>query len=286
LFSHFDFGRIVLGHGCPLPIRQSLSPVYLCFVALSTSDMPSHFLARLPDMMRFFRLILRLMFIFATTVLGVRLLTGTPLPTPLTVVMSGPDGVACDPSCLFGIRPGVTSLEQAVLILHAHPLTRDAKWINDHTLRLTGPLAYVSFSPTRNGLVDSISLIDTLTSTGIPVPGSLADSVTLGDLILAFGVPKIGRPDSSYFVLEYPAAGIVAASARPDAFQTRVQIGTPLSLLMVTVYRPCPGEASIFILKQWMGFTTLGRYWNSHRIYRSRARASGVSMPPFSACQP
>jgi hypothetical protein len=235
--------------------------------------------------LRVFRLTLLLMFIAATMVLAARLLTGRHPLLPLTVVMSGPDGIACDQSCLFGIRPGVTTIEQAVLILHAHPLTRDAKWINEYTLRLTGPEAYVGFSRTRDGLVDSITLTDNLTDTGIPVLGSLADSVTIGDLILTYGIPKIGLPGSAYFVLEYPAAGVMAAAARSYTPKTRVQIDTPLSLLMLTVYRPCPGEESNHMLRRWMGFTTLERYWFSPKIFKTLARSSGVSMPPFSTCE-
>lgn len=237
-------------------------------------------------MLRFFRLILLLMFISATVVLAARLIGGLHPPLSLSAIMSGADGTSCDHFCLFGILPGVTSIQQAVLILHSHPLTRDAKWLDDNTLLLAGPTAYIVFSHTPDGLVDSITFTDNVDDTGLPVPGSLADSMTLGDILLAFGIPNVGLPGSDYFVLDYPSNGVMAALARPYDSRIRVQPATPMSQLMIAVFRHCTEkEISFGSVHPWMGFTTIQRYFNDRREIRTVRRYSGVPIPPFTNCQ-
>src|SRR5262249_11028164 len=40
------------------------------------------------------------------------------------MIFTNPDGSACQQPCLFGIRPGTTTYDQAVVLLKTHPLTR------------------------------------------------------------------------------------------------------------------------------------------------------------------
>jgi hypothetical protein len=193
-------------------------------------------------------------------------------------------GTACDQPCLFGVRPGETSVEQAVLILNSHPLTREAKWLNDHTLQLTGPAAYVAFSLTSDELIDSITFTDNLDDSGIPVPGSLVDSITLGELILAFGTPNVALPGSNYFVPGFPDVGIIAAAARPSNLKTFVKASTPVNIIMIYVVRPCP-KNNDYIVHPWMGFKTFNKYFADLRGYTISSRVSGVPIPPYAMCQ-
>jgi hypothetical protein len=238
-------------------------------------------------MPRLFRLAASVMFMAIILLLTARLIGGAQPTSVLVSVMSDPDGVVCDQPCLFGIRPGETSGDQAVLMLRAHPLTHDAKWRNEHTLRLAGIEAYVAFSLTEAGLVDSISLSDNLDDRGTPVLGSLADSIALGELIHTFGIPMVMLPESNYFVVAFPSAGITVASARPDDFKSRVWPHTSLSMVMTYNVRPCPNpkEGNTFFVHPWMGFTTIERYRDDLRLSGVLHRNSGVLVPPFGTCQ-
>jgi hypothetical protein len=236
------------------------------------------------NMPRLLRFILFLSFIAALMLLAVRLLGGTRPAMALTTIMSKPDGTACDRPCLFGVRPGETSFEQARQILHSHPVTHDAHWLTPLTLQLTGPTAYITFSLTPDNLVDSISFTDNLDDSGTPVKDSLVDSIHLGELILAFGTPNVLLPDSPYFVMGFPNTGIIAASARSGSNEF-VKPEASVSTLMVYTVRPCPKNTTIFNVHPWMGFTTMKRYITDLRQYRFPHRISGVTVPPFAQCQ-
>jgi hypothetical protein len=234
----------------------------------------------------FVRFTLRLTLIFVASLLAVRLFGSLRPPSTLTLITSAPNGARCDHPCLFGIRPGLTSIDEAVRILHNHPLTRDATWQNDHTLQLAGPSAYVAFSRTPDGMVDSITLTDNLTDTGVHVPGSLADSYALGDLILAFGASSVSLPGSNYFVVNVPEIGITAAAARPSNNRMQMQATTPLSMLMISVFRPCPTEPIIATVHPWLGFKTIRQYYRDTGTYNIPTRVSGVPIPPYATCHP
>jgi len=235
-------------------------------------------------MPRLLRFILLLIFIAALLMFAARLIGSTHSATQLATVMSQPDGTACNHPCLFGVRPGETSFEQAVAILHAHPLTHEAKWLTALTLQLNGPPAYVGFSITPDKVIDSITLSDNMEDTGIPVPGSLADSIPLGELILAFGAPNIALPGSDYFVASFPTVGVIAAVARPDDLRAYVRPDTHMNMVMIYVVRPCQLPVNLYV-HPWAGFKTFLRYLNDGKAYRFPHRVSGVSVPPFAQCQ-
>ena len=236
-------------------------------------------------MPRLLRFILLLAFISLLLLLVARLLGGTRPALQLSTVMSGPDGIVCDHPCLFGIRPGETSFEQAKLILDTHPLTHNGKWLNNVMLQLPGPKAYIEFSFTRDKLVDSITFFDNLDDSGVPVPDSLVDSILIGEFISAFGAPNVLLPGSPTFVMGFPTAGIIAVSSRPYDNQTLVKPDTPISVLMIYIVRPCPKSATAFLVQPWMGFTPMHLYMNDRRTYKYSHRVSGVSIPPYAQCQ-
>ncbi len=231
----------------------------------------------------FFRLIGFFAFIILLLIVGTRLVGSLRPPLPLKTVMAKPDGSACDRPCLFRIRPGETSVEQAVQILNSHPLTRDAKWINDHILQLTGPNAFVVFSRTEEGLVDNITFTDNLDDIGQAVPGSLADSIALGELILAYGTPNVGLPGSNYFVTEFDDIGVTAAVARPYKLKSFVKPENHISMLMVTFLQTCSTPMN-FELHSWMGFKTFSKYMSDTNGYTLQRRNSNVSIPPYAIC--
>src|SRR5436853_480147 len=72
--------------------------------------------------MRFIRLALVLTIIFSFTILTSRLV-GATQANPISVLFTNPDGSPCQMPCLFGVRPGETTLDEGLQILDKHPLT-------------------------------------------------------------------------------------------------------------------------------------------------------------------
>ena len=217
--------------------------------------------------------------------LAVRLIGSLRPPSILSLITSDPDRVPCDKPCLFGIRPGMTSIADAVRMLHLHPLTRDATWQDDHTLQLTGPDADVAFSQTPDGMVDSIVLTDNPTDTGLAISGSFAGSYALGDYILAFGALGVGIPDSDVFVTGNEAIGTQAVVARPNDSKGRIRPTTPLSMFIISVVGSCPTDHFPMTVHHWRGFKTFLQYYTDTDTYTLPGRISGVPLPPFAACQ-
>jgi hypothetical protein len=151
-----------------------------------------------------------LLLVFATHFVG------SLRPTmPLGIFMTSPDGTACDQPCLFGVYPGVTTIEQAKQLLDSHPLTHDGVWINARPLLLlSDKKSYVALGSTEDNHVDNIIFTDSPYDSGIPVPGAIVDTMQLGEIILGYGKPVVGLPGSTYVVVEYPNMGIIAAYAR------------------------------------------------------------------------
>src|SRR5258708_12518171 len=62
----------------------------------------------------------------AVMLLAVRI--GSSNPTdPIAALFTNPDGAPCAKPCLFGVRPGKTTLEDALNILDKHPFTHSLK---------------------------------------------------------------------------------------------------------------------------------------------------------------
>jgi hypothetical protein len=79
-------------------------------------------------MRRFAGLCIGLILVFAAVIIAASLIT-RHRESPLQAMFTAPDGTACDQSCVFGIRPGVTNLDQAVDMLKKHPLTHDIRYV-------------------------------------------------------------------------------------------------------------------------------------------------------------
>src|SRR5262249_50436568 len=44
-------------------------------------------------------------------------------PSSVLALFTKPDGTPCERPCLFGVQPGITSFDQALALLRAHPFT-------------------------------------------------------------------------------------------------------------------------------------------------------------------
>src|SRR5215468_2847176 len=76
--------------------------------------------------MKILRLYGRLLVVVFFLVSAIRSL-GTVQPSPGNALFAEPDGSACGMPCLFGVRPDSMTVDQALSVLAAHPLTRQMR---------------------------------------------------------------------------------------------------------------------------------------------------------------
>lgn len=70
-----------------------------------------------------YRAVVALLLLFTALVSGAWLV-GNTQSNPLDVLFAAPDGSPCPMPCLFGVRPGQMTVDEALQILQQHPLTR------------------------------------------------------------------------------------------------------------------------------------------------------------------
>src|SRR5215471_5045053 len=72
--------------------------------------------------LRFVCISLALIVMLSSVMLAIHVIGGL-FPNPIAVLFTNPDGSPCQMPCLFGVRPGVTTLDEGLRILDKHPLT-------------------------------------------------------------------------------------------------------------------------------------------------------------------
>jgi hypothetical protein len=77
-----------------------------------------------------YRLTLLLLCILMTGGVAARL-SGERVPLSFQALFTNPDGTSCNRPCLFGIRPGETTVDQAIWMIKLHPATRDLPIVTD-----------------------------------------------------------------------------------------------------------------------------------------------------------
>lgn len=210
-------------------------------------------------------------------------LVGETLPaSPLALVFSDPDGTRCATPCIFGVRPGETSGEQARLLLGANELTRGGVWTADNVLALPDASSYVTFRVRRDGLVESILLTTSLADDGAaPEPGSLLDSITLGDYMAMFTVTEVAVPLSPYVLFNYPIGGTFASIVRPADVNLFLNPRLPLAHVFVSIPTPC-ANLDFGAGGPWRGFKTL-EYYRS-QLTLAHVFPSRMPLPPYRIC--
>ena len=89
-------------------------------------------------MLRLFRLMLVLIAVHITLIGVAHLLTRNEHPAFLDL-FTNPDGTLCERPCLFGIQPGETSMDEALVILQTHWLLTNVRIVsepNNHKIPL------------------------------------------------------------------------------------------------------------------------------------------------------
>src|SRR5262249_44610444 len=72
----------------------------------------------------FLRLVISLFGGLTAALFAIKGIGATQPDSTFALLFTNPDGSPCSQPCLFGIRPGVTTYDEAVRLLKAHPLTR------------------------------------------------------------------------------------------------------------------------------------------------------------------
>src|SRR5260221_2458504 len=111
-------------------------------------------------MQRFFGLLLIPFLVTTVSVYATRMIGGLH-PSPAAMLFTNPDGSPCKLPCLFGVRPGETTVEEALRLLVAHPLTHSFALTSKNPLTLESPEpggSSVTVIVTPGGLVDAFVL--------------------------------------------------------------------------------------------------------------------------------
>jgi len=211
-------------------------------------------------MRRFFRLVLISVGSFTLIILIGRLV-GSANPVPLAILLTNPDGSACQRPCLFGIRPGVTTMDQAMGLLRAHPFIQAAAGQEYTGMGLFGggPIV-VSITPDKDGTVGQINIeLDTWTLQRHPEPLLGGDS--LMELSAILGTPVRVEVSAMVRFCFYPEQGIVVAVNNKSQTQ-RVNQNDMIAYISVQTQEQFTKnlEQGDFRLTAWHGFSDMRRY--------------------------
>jgi hypothetical protein len=182
---------------------------------------------------------------------------------PLSALFTSPDGTPCN--CLFGIRPGKTTLDEALRIVSTHPLARQLFRSRDDTVR--GSTVY-------DGPNYQFEVVQVLSSPKViwviltDIGGGV---VTMGDFVSA-----LGPPEGVYPVANYSTYGVFYTQSYIKILGARGRNGavSPISardnVITINAYAPdvFPGVMQSYggLLRSWRGFMVVRRYETLPRL--------------------
>jgi hypothetical protein len=195
------------------------------------------------------------MVIAAGGVQAARLIGSRQNPLLLAQIVTNPDGSQCKSPCVFGIQNGRTATEQAVNLLKAHPLTRQA------SLDVVGGKITV-----QDSKFYAVFHEDGLRHVELDVL-ALNEQANLANVVVSVGVPECvefrGLGSITVFYNRYKLDVHVfdPLYQAPDRFRFEMQI------LAITFrdYWECPAEISQrklrnYRMSSWQGFVSYARY--------------------------
>ncbi|MCC7449453.1 MAG: hypothetical protein IT324_18685 [Anaerolineae bacterium] len=142
---------------------------------------------------------------------------GVAQPLPLAAWFTNPDGTPCTYPCLFGIRPGVTRLADAVTLIRAHPATRHMQITQPNSsvaLQVDSDQLAFFFYRDKQNRVESIFLASSFRGGRRDVP------LGLGDVIATLGIPHLipmRNPQNLPTNFAYPELGVSFSVINWDA---------------------------------------------------------------------
>jgi hypothetical protein len=232
------------------------------------------------------RLCLTLIICFTVGLAAIRSI-GAAQANPIAILFTNPDGSPCHMPCLFGVRPGDTTIGEAIRALRVHPLTHDmvllpvmvggAKYGIE--LRAEGVRIMLSTQEaySNDGMqVTNINLVPIAKS-----PGGLPEAdprliramvnATPGQIVLYFGVPDnvnfandVTATSPHDLIISYPDRGLTLLSrlkTRSGSMLDRwiAQLDMDNVLHVLDLYSPDQKEFHIGGYP-WFGFTSMAIY--------------------------
>jgi hypothetical protein len=194
----------------------------------------------------------------------------------LALLFTAPDGTSCERPCLFGVRPGVTRFDDALLILSQHPLLKGFRVLDNparNGVQFVGADLCIGFARDEAGRVAGIDVqVERPRSACLGAPRALGTlglspltSAALGDVITTLGQPDafqlgvngLGAITRMYYRDDH----LEILNVRPVLF--RVRRHDPL----VMMYMNAGSRSSTApVAGRWIGFTTLRRYLAGLRV--------------------
>ncbi len=209
-------------------------------------------------------------FLFSAVIFLARF-AGLHQPVTFGGLFTNPDGTPCQPPCLFGVRPGETRIEDALRLLHEHPLTTDLQVQSPPgaaNIQLVGDGVCLGLNRTAGGEVTLVflELAPGCTSTASAGAGARLRSLTVGQVMATVDAPRYVlqsddfRPNFNYGVTRtyYPPYRMTVVEWRKG--RPFVSLNDPLLYLFMYA-RPITVDPSMV---GWQGFTMAVRYLPSN----------------------
>ncbi len=212
---------------------------------------------------RFFRLTLGVLIVSAAAIVASRLSGNSHTPL-VAALFTNPDGTPCQRPCLFGIRPGQTTLDEAVALLRVHPLTQSLKRVSfgfADTVHFGSENAGVQIGRRRGESKLAWVHIDSYTWW---FPRPLLADATLADIASVLGPPsRISFDQSREVGLVFLSDGLAMSSMRSGPTDaTPVSFSDPVYTL--ELYDPTSVTegitSSLAEYRPWSGFTSFRQY--------------------------
>ncbi len=191
--------------------------------------------------------------------------------SPLAAIFTLPDGTPCPETCLFGVQPGKTSYDQAILLVQQHPFTRALRGnpSNIAAESLFGA-SDVSFMVeiAGSGNDRTVAWITLRSATG-PFDQVSQFAGSLGDVLSRLGTPSGVDVESNI------GTYILYADKRFEAVALRDTIEFSVNDLLFWIRLYAPGHYGDIPavghpqFRQWRGFRQFGSYWNAPPVYIS-----------------
>jgi hypothetical protein len=198
-------------------------------------------------------LIRRVLVLFAisTTVILTSRLVGSAQSLPFSALFTYPDGSPCESPCLFGVRPGYTTHEDAIALLRSHPLTQNlSHWIDESGVdNFGGEYITISIAPD----VSWISIRDYRPTFHVTSTRELPRG-TLADVILLFGAPEAVELSNQLYCFHL---GYRLLGQYQHPVENHIDRQLPLLELIISA-QPMTGAAPS--RKPWQGFTSASLY--------------------------
>ncbi len=246
--------------------------------------------------MRFYRLALALLLLVISLLIVVRLL-GARNSSPLASLFTNPDSSPCKLPCLFGVRVGEMTVDNAIKLIETHPVARDFQLDSGGRTIKPGKAAkspIMLVEGTGDGLVRMVNLTSSRWFYNIPDdPNELAlpMAASIGDFISLFGAPDnlqttywdSGRLNYVWVRLEPKVAlgiGILLPGAARGS-EGRLDSHHPMAYLILSDDDCAPDDRSLLghTWQSWYGFITRDRYGHHAQVPFYTVKTSTGSIP-------